>query len=433
MISRISIGQRQLFFLLTLIFSTIPSLHAQLGQKYTIASVVYVTDGKTGENALTKTLDWDFTEIFDSTYELDAYIQYKKKLLINKKLFKSVNITYNTGIAEAPVLPVYITVHLEESWTILPLPIYMYDDNLGMMTGLILDYKNVAGSLTDFKASYYYSGIKSELNLDWKDVRAGKFFLDFGFNQLWETVSAADSDGNKNLEYSYIQSTLDARMKIPLLTNFSYYAKPIVKFPYSYHFSQNDTDNSNSYYASTGIIPAYNQTIEWDSVNWIGNLRQGLNASLEHQMEYDFSRNKFVTWVDGIFTSFIYTPWFNYNSRVSAFYYYNDIRLNAGDRLRGVLDYKLSGPVGFFWNQSLPINVLTIRKVGQAQLVPFFDMGFVLQEDEKFSRDRMQYTAGLTLTLFPSFLPSFSANLEYGINLRDFSETEFRFSTALYF
>ncbi len=330
-------------------------------------------------------------------------------------------------------MPVYITVTIEESWTILPLPIYMYDDNLGMMTGLILDYKNVLGTLTDFKATYYYSGIKSEITADWTDVRLGRFFIDFGFNQLWETVSAADIDGNKNLEYSFAQSTLDLSMKIPVLKTLNYYAKPIAKLPYAYDFTLNDTGNSNSYYTGRGVIPAYNQRLEWDTVNWIGNLRQGLNVSLEHQMEYDFSRERFSTWIDGIFTSFIYTPWFNYSSRVSGFYYYNDIRLNAADRLRGVLDYKLSGDRAFFWNQSLPINVLTIKKVGQAQLVPFFDMGFVLQEGQRYTRESMQYTTGLTLTLFPSLLPSFSANFEYGVNLRDFTETEFRFSTALYF
>ena len=123
------------FLIITLFFLQLSTLlFAQ--QRYSIASVSYRTDGPTRSSALDQFLNWDHLEIFDSIYDLDAYIQEKEKLLINRKLYKSVRISYNSGAADSPVVPVYITVTIEESWTILPLPIYMYDDNLGMMTGV---------------------------------------------------------------------------------------------------------------------------------------------------------------------------------------------------------------------------------------------------------------------------------------------------------
>ncbi|MDC7234751.1 MAG: hypothetical protein PQJ58_16075 [Spirochaetales bacterium] len=402
-------------------------------QRFRIERVHYSTDGSTRENALEKSLSWDYERVFNNRYELEAYIQSKKNFLINKKIYKLVHISYEKTYEDSYFVSVQIQVKLEESWTILPLPIYKYDDNLGLVMGMGLDYKNVLGSLSDFKTSYYYSQVKSEYRADWENVRAGPFLMDFKFNQLWETVKSADSSGNTNLIYDYMESVLRVSLMFPLTDKFSYYTRPIIQLPYGYDFLMNDTGNENSFYSRSGVIPAYNHLLEWDGINWIGNLRQGLEASIENQIDFDIDAGKMVLWVDGMFKSHIYTPYFNYSSRVSSFYYYNDIKLNAADRLRGVLDFKLSGNTGVFWNQSFPINVVEIKKAGQLQLVPFADMGFVLEEGQKLSSRDIQYTSGLSLVVFPSFLPSFSLSIDYGINLRDFSERELRIDSQLYF
>jgi hypothetical protein len=142
---------------------------------------------------------------------------------------------------------------------------------------------------------------------------------------------------------------------------------------------------------------------------------------------------EFITWTDGIFTAFIYTPFISYNTRVSGFLYHNDFRRNAADRLRGVLDYKLSGTKGLYWNQNTPFNILSLPKIGDIQLSPFFDMGFVLGEGEKFERERMRLTAGSSLIFFPSLLPSFSFSAEFGLNLGNTKATELRLSSLLFF
>ncbi|MBF9015552.1 MULTISPECIES: hypothetical protein [unclassified Oceanispirochaeta] len=419
-----------IFFLLPVLF-----LHGEdlPVNNFRIEKVIYESDGNTSSNALEKVLIWDYEHVFKSTYELNAYIQKQKNILVNKKIYKSVLTSYKNIYEDNFLTTVEITVSLVESWTLLPLPIYKYDDNLGMIMGLNMDYKNVGGSLTDFTTIFYYSEVKSEITSDWMNVRAGPYLMDFRFNQLWETVKAADDDGDTNLIYDYIQSTLRVSMKFPITEHLSYYTRPILRWPYNYEFEYNDTGHDDDYFSSSGLIPAYNHMVEWDDVNWIGNLRQGLDASIENQIEYDVNDNKINLWIDGMFKSYIYTPFFNYSSRISSFYYYNDFKRNAGDRLRGILDYKLSGHIGAFWNQSFPINIVTIKKVTALQLVPFVDMGFVISTGENLRSEDIQYTSGLSLILFPVFLPSFSLSFDYGINLRDFSERELRIDSILYF
>ena len=398
-----------------------------------IAEVVYNSDGNTSTKALSKTLKWDFEKVFSTSYGLNDYLQTQRQILINKKVYRSVLTDYTVLDKEGDVNLIRVTMNLKEAWTIIPIPYYKYDNNLGAVMGLALDYKNVGGSLTDFLMSSYYSNVKSEVILDWNSVRTGPFLLDFRYNQLWETVKTADDDGNVDLEYSYIQSSIRVSMNIPIAHEISYIARPILRWPYSYSFSVNETEKSNSSYMYEGMVPAYNHIIEWDNVDWIGSLRRGFGASIENQLEYDQVAGDFITWTDAIFRAYIYTPYISYNTRVSGFLYYNDFQRNAAERLRGVLDYKLSGTRGFFWNQNAPFNILSLPKIGDIQLSPFFDMGFVLDEGKEYDANKMKYTAGCSLILFPAILPSFSFSADLGVNLQNPEEVEIRLSTLLYY
>ena len=418
-----------LFFLLT-IHLTADDLSLK---NIRIADVVYNTDGKTSRNALEKTLEWDYARVFSTSYELNEYLQSQKQVLVNMKVFRSVLTEFRAVGKDGDLTLIRITVNLDEAWTIIPIPYYKYDNNLGFVMGLALDYKNVAGSLTDFSMSSYYSGVKSEVVLDWNSVRAGPLMLDFQYDQLWETVKTADSQGHVNLEYSFIQSSLQISMDVPLIYDISYISRPIVRWPYAYDFSINKTDRSNSAYMYDGPVPAYNHMLIWDNVDWIGSLRRGVSASVENQLEYDQVAGNFITWVDGVFKGFVYTPYVSYNTRVSAFFYYNDFKRNAADRLRGILDYKLSGTRGFFWNQDAPFNILSLPRIGDVQLSPFFDMGFVLPEGEHYRSGLMKYSTGGALILYPAILPSFSFLIDFGVNIKDLEETELRLTTLLYY
>ena len=403
------------------------------GKILKIQSVSYDIQGRTSLNALDKELKWDFERFFSTPYDLDAYLQEKRQQLINKKIFKSVLTTYNVLSVEELIVHVDIKISIVDSWTLLPLPYYKYDDNLGLVLGFNFEYTNFAGTLTNLIFSSYYSENKSEITTEWTDFRIGIFLFDVMYNQLWETVRTTDSHGDINLKYNYLQSEVGLSLKIKLMKELLYSIRPMVRIPYSYSFYINETKYDDDLFTGAPVIPAYNHILEWNSVNWIGSFRQGINTSIENQIEYDSKKNDIIYWVDGIFKSYIFTPYVSLNTRVSAFYIFNDFKRNAGDRLRGILDYKMTGDRGFFLNQNFPFEVFSIKKAGVLQLSPFFDAGAVFSNSEIQGLEGVQYTAGCSLIFFPAFLSSFSINIDAGINLRNFSETEIGLSSHLYF
>ena len=402
-------------------------------QKYKIQLITYQIEGLVRQNALNAVLDWDTQNIFNDKRSLEEYLRNQKQSLINRKIFKSVKIDYNTINDTDGYNALEVFVSIEEAWNIYPVPIYTYDTNYGMITGLNLYYSNFFGTLTDFSITGYYSPLKSELTSAIEGLRIGSFDMDFRFSQLWETVRAVDPEGEINLQYSYIKTIFDTNFQFSLFGFLDYIITPIVYFPYSYDFKINSTGKENSYFEESGFIPAISQKILYDHVNWIGNLRQGINVSLESGINYQSFSNEAVFWNDGIVTTYLYTPVFNYNSRISGFYYFNGYREKSGDRLRGILDYKLTGTKGFFWNQNFVIPVIKIPYVMEMHISPFIDMGYVGDNNDIFYRDDLLYTSGFSATIYPEPVPNVQINVDFGINLNDYSEKELSITSVLYF
>ncbi len=423
---------KSLKILLLLLLTILLPLAAD-SDKYKIQTVTNEIDGIVRQSSLNAFLDWDTQNIFNDKISLEEYLREQKQGLINKKIFKSVKIDYAVLDDSSGYNALQIFVSLEEAWNIYPIPIYTYDTNYGMITGLNLYYRNFLGTLTDLSLRGYYSPLKSELSSAMEGLRIGSFDMDVRFTQLWETIRAVDEEGKLNLQYSYIKTIFDTDFQFDVLGFLDYVVTPIIYFPYSYDFKINNTGKKNRYFQERGIIPAISQKILYDHVNWIGNLRQGITASLESGINYQSTSNEVVFWNDGILTTYMYTPVFNYNSRVSGFYYFNGYREKSGDRLRGILDYKLTGNRGFFWNQNFVIPVIKIPYITDVHISPFLDMGYVGDTNELFYRNDMLFTAGFSATIFPYPIPNVQINLDYGVNIHDFSERELSISSVLYF
>ena len=390
-------------------------------------------DGKIRPSALNSILRWRYHKTFDDRWELESYLREQKQILIDKKVFKSVTTSYTVISNDRGYSEVEIAVSMKEAWNIYPIPIYTYDSNLGMVTGLSMFYNNFAGTLTDLSLSGYYSPVKSEITTGLTGVRVGSFDLDFNLSQIWEEVKSVDEKDEINLKYSYTKSEFKVNFLFHLLKDMDYIVSPRVYLPFSYEFEVNDTEKVNEYYIEEGIIPSFSHMLLFDQVNWIGNLRQGFTVSLENGIDYLSEERDYLGWFDGILKTYLYTPVLNYNSRLSYFYYYNGYRSNSGDRIRGILDYKLTGTRGLFWNQNFVIPVVKIPTVGDLHLSPFIDMGFVNDDNEVFTRDEVLYTAGLSLTAYPTPLPNIQINLDWGVNLDDSAESEMMITSVLYF
>lgn len=406
---------------------------SQSSEKYKIGRIIYFVDGNVRENALDSILDWEFHHIFNDKWEMESYLRNQKQILINKKVFKSVNSEYKIINSEHGYHELEIILKLEEAWNIYPIPIYKYDSNLGMISGLGMTYHNFAGTLTDLNLNGYYSPGKSEITATLQGVRVGSFDLNFIFSHFWETVKSIDSNNDINLEYTYAKAQFDVSFLFHILNKMDYIFTPSLSFPYAYEFDTNETDEIDSNYRDEGLIPSLSHMILYDKVNWIGNLRQGFSASIENGLDYISEKKEYMIWVDCILTTFVYTHVLNYNSRVSYFHYVNGYRDNSGDRMRGILDYKLTGTNGFFWNQNFVIPVIKIPSIMDLHVTPFIDMGFVTDQNSIFRKDDVLYTTGVSLSVFPALLPNIQISMDFGVNLMETSETEVLVSSVLFF
>ena len=419
--------------LLFILFISLLPLMSQSRERYKISGIVYYIDGKVRESSLNAVLDWDKTNIFHSRRDLESYIREKKKLLIDKRYFKSVIMDYeiiDTGLGYSSA---EILVRLSTAWNLYPIPIYTYDSNYGTATGLNIYYNNFLGTLTNLAVTGYYSPGKSEFSSSLEGVRIGSFELNLSLSQSWEEVKSIGEDDNINLQYRYAKTVFDIGFLFPIIQNLNYMVTPTLYYPFAYDIEINDTDEEDDAYIIDGLIPSFSHMLQFDHVNWVGNLRQGFSVSLENGVDYFSVSKEYFIWVDGILKTYVNTPVMNYNSRVSSFYYRNGYREKSGDRLRGILDYKLTGTWGWFWNQNFVFPVVKVPLFFDLHLSPFADMGYVSDSSRTFKRDDMLYTAGVSFSVFPAPLPSVQINVDYGINLQDSSESEILISSVLYF
>ncbi|OQY33778.1 MAG: hypothetical protein B6241_06920 [Spirochaetaceae bacterium 4572_59] len=414
------------FLILTMGFS-------QSTEKYKLGRVVYFVEGNVRESALNSVLNWKYHHIFHDKWEMESYLRDQKQILINKKIFKSVTSEYKIISSDRGYNELEIIFKLKEAWNIYPIPVYTYDSNFGMITGLGITYNNFAGTLSDLKLNSYYSPGKSEITSTLKGVRVGSFDLNFTLSHFWETVKSIDTHNDINLEYSYAKAQFDISFLFHVINKMDYIFTPSLSLPYSYNVDINDTHEADSYYREEGLIPSLSHMFLFDKVNWIGNLRQGFSVSIENGLDYLAGEKGYMVWVDCILTSFIYTSVLNYSSRASYFHYTNGYKVNSGDRLRGILDYKLTGTNGFFWNQNFVIPVVTIPSVVDLHITPFVDLGLVGDRNSIFKRDDMFYTAGVSLSVFPAPLPNMQISMDFGVNLKDRTETEVLISSVLFF
>ncbi len=404
-------------------------------QPYRIAEVQYETDGPTSHKALEKDLQWDYQRTFQTQEDLEEYIYRQEQWLIGKQVFKEVTITTQEEAPEEGTTPLKVTVTIEEGWTFIGIPYYSYNQNFGNILGVSINYKNVKGTLTDTRLRVSYSPLISIISLQWANIKAGPYDLGVNFLQLWETLRTSDDFGNLDLQYSQVMTRLMVDLRIPLTRNrsFFYTPRPIIRGIYGYNFEINNTEFDNEYYSQQGLATGYNHTLEWDRVEWQGRLRKGQLLSVEHQIEYDWKAQKAVTWIEAEGILFFNFTFLGYNTRLSGFYYYNDFRKSAADRIRGILDYQMSGKRGFFWNNSLPIPIASFKIIGDVQLSPTFDMGFTLPEKGKLDPQNIQYSVGLSINGFPEVLPSLAYSIVWGINLMDRTQQELVFTSSLYY
>jgi outer membrane protein assembly factor BamA len=166
--------------------SELPQEQISPGDKklYVITDFEFDIKGRTRPDALMYNGEFNKGEKIQGNACLEKYIRDKTQLLINQRVLKdNVEISYAAGEQEPDgTYPVTLTIKVEDTWNIIPLPKPEYNSNTGFnLTIKIKDY-NFLGTMEPLTVDLGYSYDEDNRNSFLFGIYSDIPFRAFGFN-----------------------------------------------------------------------------------------------------------------------------------------------------------------------------------------------------------------------------------------------------------
>jgi hypothetical protein len=193
----------------------------------------------------------------------------------------------------------------------------------------------------------------------------------------------------------------------------------------------------------TGI---FSHTIGFGRVNWIGNYREGREASLSNSNSILISP---YDWFGSLNASAVYYhtfgKLFGISSKLEYQQWFNDIKYDAGGPLRGIVNNRIRAEYMLSFNIDFPFRLIhfypsewyndrRFRFIDfDLHFSPFFDMALfkgpynrfkdVIDEGSNFNFREALYSAGVEIIVFPAFMRSLYLRASVGYNIKEIIKT----------
>ena len=400
-------------------------------KSHVIKELDFDITGGTRENALRSYVDLEVGDSFGSEEEFIAAIEDKRQILVNYRVFDSVELEKRMIRQDETTVEWAVRYSVVDSWTFTPIPYPKYSTSSGFRLAVRTDYYNAFGSMTDIQLNTGINIQKNELSdktelsewnvtAEWANVRFNDWLkMTLGFEESLNQDKFTSGEPSTQFFYSFYKTTVSTDFQFDLPGKWSYHMKPYFDMRYSYKDKAEWGNFSEEPFAFAATHGG-----GWGRVNWHENLRDGQSYSLEHTLKFIFDTNtgdrKVVNEFDA--TSKWYWEFgemFSFYPRVGAFYIVNNRRSGAGSYLRGIDDSLMSGDWGAYCNVSLAFQFWRLPGVWDAQVHPFFDIGIAGDTSESTDIDQLKYSAGVDLALYLDALPTLVARGTIGLNLSD--------------
>lgn len=467
-------------------------------ESYRISTVEYDITGITRQYAVEQKVLVDKKQVFEGADALLDYISDYKQQLENTRVFDTVSVDFSVGEPdEDGIAPVTLFVQVKDSLHFIATPYPKYDSNSGFSLRLKAKDTNFLGSMEAMSADFNFA-----VEQDSEDEPAEYTFglsIDFdtpfklgAFNAVWTnaheisyTIGSSTPEWNfqtglelelpfdrfslcldvyqsfiRDLDYEdddingvpihYGDGTYfteDAKFSVPIvlqeIQNWGkIYYEPYLQAVYNWDFDGISDKNEDL----TGPVLTIGQTLSTSRVNWEGNLRTGIDASLTQSFAYNVQENNFIPGISGEFKAYKAFKYFGLCTDIYAFAYLNG-KSAIGSRLRGIRDdqYFSDGsghadqkacetPAAFIVNIDIPIRLFRIywervplvRKVPFAkyldfefQISPFFDFALLHNRATRTDfhyRDGF-YAGGLEAIIYPLRWKGIQLRASFGIDL----------------
>jgi hypothetical protein len=468
---------------------------------YVIRSINFDVDGRSRPFALIYNGDFKEGERIQGGKEgLEQYITRKQQILINQRVLDEASIEYTLGAPEADgAVPVSLLVRVKDTWNAIALPYPKYDSNDGFsLTIKARDY-NFLGTMNSLRVDLGYRSYEKDdgaggvafkrrfnfeidsdtpfraLGLNWnfnfdhilyytigdplyyQNVTGISVELPFrtttftiGFNEYLvfnEEVSSETKDlygiSDDYLDGPYGSSELSVSWRIPTGIEVGEFGDlnytPGVSGRINYRAGGFRDEGKKP-------VTSFSHSLGFGKVDWIGNYRRGVEASVGNSYSYYFARpdTPFTISLDaggtahwpftkliGVSARLKYRQWWQVNGTVP---YYS-----AGDLLRGVINNELRAQYMLSLNLDFPFRILRFfpsewfnySKLHlfdfEMHLSPFVDLALVESpyydynvntlDGLTFSFKDMIMTSGFEVIVFPAFFRSFYIRGSVGYNI----------------
>ncbi|MDR1862755.1 MAG: hypothetical protein LBQ67_02420 [Treponema sp.] len=469
---------------------------------YVIRNINFDVDGRSRPFALIYNGEFKEGERIQGKEELEQYISRKTQLLINQRVLEEVSIEYALGEREGDgAVAVNLLVHVKDTWNIIALPYPKYDSNDGLSFTIKARDYNFFGTMSALRVDLGYRRYETENN-NRELVNKNRFNFEFDSDIPFKVFGY-----NWNLNFDHIlyytigdplyyQNVTGISMELPFRTT---------TFTFGFNqyliFNEENSDESKELYGlgdflegpyagsemytawkiPTGLtvgrfgdlsytprvsgrvnyraggldeprkpVSSFSHSLGFGKVDWIGNYRKGLEASVGNGYSYYFGRSDapFVINLDaggtvywpftkliGVSARLKYRQWWQHSDRINDTVPY----YSGGDLLRGVVNSHLRAKYMLSLNLDLPFRILRFFpsewfnypplhlfdfEMHFSPFVdlalaesPYYDYGAETLDGLKFSFKDLIMTSGFEVIVFPAFFRSFYVRGSVGYNI----------------
>ena len=458
---------------------------AESGEVFVINGFYFTITGRTRPDALIRVGEFREGEEISGWRNLGKYIENKTQTLVNQRVLAKAVIDYSIGERrEDGKYPVDLHFTVEDTWNIIAIPYPKYDTNTGFELIVKARDYNFFGTMNPLRIDVGYkydekgrSSLIFELDSD-TPFKAFGYNWNFNFDHVFNYRPDAS-------EPLYYKNVTGLSMELPFKTTtftfgieetFNLNEENADRYKPEYGEFQRGLYMSSKLYTAwkipTGLAvfdygqltytpgisasfnlgvfgdpladfrqgpsAAFQHSLGFSRIDWIGNYRKGLNVSANNSFKYNFysmSRGEDALDVDfslGGIGHFIITDSFGIsaNARYRHWFYRDPLyKYNgeAGDALRGILDKAVHADYMLSVNLDFPFRVLEFRPSRwfntqklrffdfDMHLSPIIDMAFYHAPDSdplsstsriSFEGGNALFSGGIEAIVFPAFMRS---------------------------
>lgn len=411
-----------------------PVLNLAADNTVTISKINTNITGNTRRPALLRELQIEEGREYQSLEFLTDVVDLRVEQLLRRRLFKEFSLKMDSDDPNNIV----ISIVLVDSFTIVPRPMVKYSSSQGLTLGLKVEYFSAFGTLSDHMVQGYWSPTEVLFEYNVEKIAVGPFHLGTNFQQFsGDTRYGTPEGGDPIAKYRTTSSTVNFTLVAPLgLTSpWNIEITPILSWIYNQEVGYNYSEYPDSIFRKYGFSPGFDVMIESDQTTWVGNFRKGFYFDIMTTNLWYTDTGASDNFLDTNLEGFLpVTSWFGLSGRIAGFYSLHGIRDNAGDRLRGVLDYMTYGQYGAYLTFQTDFKLFTTRKVGgiSMHLGPFADIGYVYSRAWDTGPESWEYCAGITAIFYLGIMPSLNLDINWGYDFKR-GQSEVIFDTVHFF